>query len=525
MRHEEYRTSRSPDNTRTIARNTFWNGVEVLVGLVANIFTSVAVARVIGKDFVGQARLGSYQYIVFLTSISLAVGSFGLPNTTRKYMAEYLNCGEPGVARATYLATLKIQSAIALAVAALGLVAAFWLAAPRFFVASVLLVAAMVPRLIATVPSQANNAAEVVRRNTGPALVGAIVSAVLTLVSLFAGWEFAGLAAAVLVGSVLECVLKLRSVERWLGGFPLGAVAPELRKRMVSYSGQGLALLMLNIVVWDRSDVLILQAMNPDTRQILYFSLAFSLAERVLMVPSLFGGALAFTMMAQFGRSRTHLNEMTVDGARYALLVALPLLVGMACISRPLVLVLYPTYQLMIPTLAIVALLAIPKVVVGAPTSLLQATERQGFLILWGCLCGAVDVGLDVLLVRRYGANGAAVANGTAQAMAAVGIWFYLSKTSDLQLKLRDFGRIVVCGAFMAFGVFAFTRAIPGTVGMFGSIAVGAALWLVTLRFTAAVRPQDVSRFLSLGGQFPSSLRPYWQRLIAWLAQTTDAAV
>jgi len=179
----------------------------------------------------------------------------------------------------------------------------------------------------------------------------------------------------------------------------------------------------------------------------------------------------------------------------------------------------------MIPTLAIVALLAIPKVVVGAPTSLLQATERQGFLILWGCLCGAVDVGLDVLLVRRYGANGAAVANGTAQAMAAVGIWFYLSKTSDLQLKLRDFGRIVVCGAFMAFGVFAFTRAIPGTVGMFGSIAVGAALWLVTLRFTAAVRPQDVSRFLSLGGQFPSSLRPYWQRLIAWLAQTTDAAV
>jgi O-antigen/teichoic acid export membrane protein len=352
-----------------------------------------------------------------------------------------------------------------------------------------------------------------------------MVTTNLTIVSLLLGWEFVGLSAAVLGGSILECVLKLRSVERWLGGVPRGAVAPELRKRMFSYSGQGLALLALNIVVWDRSDVLILEALNPDKRQILYFSLAFSLAERILLMPTLFSGALSVTMMAQFGRSQARLKEMTVDGARYALLVALPLLLGMACISRPLVLLLYPTYSLMIPTLAMVALLAIPKVLVTAPTMLLQTTERQGFLIFWGCLCGAVDMGLDVLLVRRYGANGAAIGNGTAQAMAAVGTWIYVWKTTGLQINLKDFGRLVVCGGIMALGVLAFTRAVPGTAGMFGSIAIGATLWIIALRLTAALRPEDVSRFLSVSGQFPPALRPHWKRLIGWLAPGSAVAV
>jgi len=62
----------------------------------------------------------------------------------------------------------------------------------------------------------------------------------------------------------------------------------------------------------------------------------------------------------------------------------------------------------MIPTLTLIALLAIPKALVSAPTMLLQTTERQGFLILWGCVCGAVDIGLDFLLVGKHGANGAA---------------------------------------------------------------------------------------------------------------------
>jgi len=520
MNTENNAPAGSANNTRTIARNSFWYGIELFVSLGAALLTSVAVARVVGPD-----RLGPYQYIVWLTNVTIAVGALGLPATTRKYMAEYLNRGEPGVARATYLATLKIQTYIALGVSAVSLALVFRLGDPQYLAVSVLLVSAMAPRIVAAIPSQANNAAEVMRRNTGPSLIGGLTTTGLTIFSLVVGWDLVGVAAAVLVGNVLECGLKLRSVERWQGGVGRGTVSPELKRRMFAYSGQGLALMLLNIVVWDRSDIVILKAMNTNWKpQVAFFSTSFNLTERVLTIPSSFGTSLAATMMAQFGRGQARLKAMTVDGARYALLVTLPLLVGMACLSPLVPFVYSEKYRPMILTLIIVALMAIPKTLVAAPTMLLQATERQGFLIWWGCLCGAADIGLDILLTPRYGANGAAIANGTAQGMAALGIWIYVWRTSGLDLRIRDFGRIMACGAVLAAGVLAFTRVVPGYAGLCGSVILGAALWMIAVRVTAALRPEDVSRFLTVGGQFPAALRPYWKRLIGWLAPSGAAA-
>jgi O-antigen/teichoic acid export membrane protein len=256
----------------------------------------------------------------------------------------------------------------------------------------------------------------------------------------------------------------------------------------------------------------------------LFFSLPFNLVERVLMIPTLFAGALGFTMMAQYGRGEARLKEMTVDGGRYALLIALPLLLGMACLSRPLVdLVYLPSYRMMIPTLTLIALLAIPKALVTAPTMLLQTTERQGFLIFWGCVCGAVDIGLDFLLAGKHGANGAAIANGTAQGLAALGIWIYAWRADRLDLKLLDCGRILLSGAIMAAGVIAITRAVPGYLGLFLAVLGGAVLWLISLRLTAALKRQDVGRFLSIGNQLPLAVRPHWRSLIAWLAPSVSA--
>jgi O-antigen/teichoic acid export membrane protein len=513
------RPSGSADNTGTIARNSFWYGVELFFSLIVTFATSVAVARTMGP-----VPLSYYQYLVWLTNITIAVGSFGLPATTRKYMAEYLNLGETGVARATYLVTLQIQTCIAVGVSAVGLALALWLGDSEHLTISVLLVVSMAPRMVSSIPSMANNAAEEMRRNTGPSLVGGVTTTFITLFGLMVGWGLVGVAGALLVGNSLECGLKLYSVERWLGGVARGRVSPELKKRMFAYSGQGLALMLLNIVVWDRSDMVILKAMNHDPSQITFFSLSFNLSERILMIPASFGASLASTMMAQFGRGQARLKEMTMDGARYAMLLSLPLLVGVACLSRPLVLLYGEKYRPMIPTLTIVALMAIPKALVAAPTMLLQATERQGFLIVWGCLCGVVDIGLDFLLTPQYGANGAAIANGSAQAMAALGIWIYAWRTADLDLKLGGFGRIAVSGAMMAAGVLAFTRVAPGLLGVFGSIAVGAAIWMFALRFTAALQREDASRFLSVGSQLPAAVRPHWKNLIAWLAPSGAAA-
>ena len=169
------------------------------------------------------------------------------------------------------------------------------------------------------------------------------------------------------------------------------------------------------------------------------------------------------------------------------------------------------------------ALFAIPKALVNAPTFLLQTTERQSFLIYWGCICGVVDLGLDVLLVGRHGANGAAIANGTAQTLAALGIWIYVWRKERLDLRLGECGRILLCGAIMAMGALLVVHSLPGFKGLVAT-AVGAAIWFLALRLTRALNQEDVNRFLSIGAQFPASVRPYWKSLIGWLAPAASKA-
>ena len=507
-------------HTHTIARNSFWWGLELFFSFFAAFITSVLVARVIGPQ-----RLGYFQYVVWLTNITTAVGSLGLPATTCKYMAEYLSGGETSVARAIYAVGLKLQTFIAggMVLAGVGLV--YFAGEPAYRLASLLLVVNMAPRMIGLIPSYANNAAEALQRNTPPAIFGGMLNIGLTLTSLWAGWDLAGVAASFLAGSMLETSLKLNGVRRRMALVPLGAIAPELRQRMLSYSGQGLVLMLLNVVVWDRSDLLILKSMNPDITQVTFFSLAFNLTERILMFPTAFAASLGVTIMAQYGRGKERVQQLTVEGARYAFLVGAPLLLGMACLSQPLVRLLYGyRYEPLFPVLTIAALLAIPKALMAPPTSLLQTTENQGFLIWVGCGCGALDVLLDVLLTPGYGARGAALANGLAQTAAGIAIWLRVRSLFRLDLRLRQFGRIAFCAIAMAGAALLVSRSVEGYEGIAAALLAAVLVWFVSLRLTGAVTQTDGNRLLIVGKRLPAHLRGLFAVFVIWLSQPKSTA-
>ena len=63
--------------------------LEVVITLVSTLLTTVAIARVIGPT-----RLGYFNLVFWLTSITCSVGSLGIPLTTFKYMGEFLGGGK-----------------------------------------------------------------------------------------------------------------------------------------------------------------------------------------------------------------------------------------------------------------------------------------------------------------------------------------------------------------------------------------------------------------------------------------------
>ena len=501
--------AKTASNTQTIARNSFWYGLELAFSILGAFLVSVIVARAIGPT-----RLGYYNYVLWLTTVTASMGSLGLPLTARKYMAEYLNRGEAGVARAIYQASVRLQALVAAGATAIGLALVFTVGDPSQRLVSSLLVLSVGPRVMGFLPSQANSAAEQMKRNTQPALVAGTLNIVLTLLSVWLGWDLVGIAAAYAGCAALETVLKMRSVNRLLHGVEIAAISPELRKRLLSYSGQALALMILNTVVWDKSDVIVLKAMNPQIEQVTFFTMAFNLTDRILTMPWAFGNSLGATMMAQYGRSEAGLHQLAVVGARYTFLLALPLLLGMASVAAPMVPLLFGhRYDPMILVLEIVALMALGKALMVPAMNLLQTVEAQGFLIWTGCLAGVLDIGLDFALTPTFGARGAALANGVAQAAAMIAIWIRARHLLRLDLRLGDFGRIALSGAGMAAVVVGVGQVVHGPAGLALQVLSGVVAWVVMLRLTGAIDKEDGARLARLADTLPAAVRPTLQRM------------
>jgi len=142
-------------NAKVVGRNFIFMGLEVVITLVCTLLTTVVIARVIGPT-----RLGYFNLIFWLTSITCSVGSLGIPLTTFKYMGEFLGRGRKELARAVFFYNLWAQTVIASVLTAVGMIAVFTIVNPEYRSCAVLLVLSMVPNMITFVPSQANSAAE-----------------------------------------------------------------------------------------------------------------------------------------------------------------------------------------------------------------------------------------------------------------------------------------------------------------------------------------------------------------------------
>jgi len=167
-------------NARVVGRNFIFMGLEVVITLVCTLLTTVVIARTIGPT-----RLGYFNLVFWLTTITCSVGSLGIPLTTFKYMGEFLGGGQKELARAVFFHNLWAQSVIALALTAISMVVVFTIVDPAYRSCSALLVLSMVPNMITFVPSQANCAAENAALNTRGAFAGAVVYVVAVAVSLF----------------------------------------------------------------------------------------------------------------------------------------------------------------------------------------------------------------------------------------------------------------------------------------------------------------------------------------------------
>jgi O-antigen/teichoic acid export membrane protein len=488
-------------NTKIIAKNTGWYGLESAIGSIVTVFTSIAIAR-----YLGPAKMGYMIYVMWIAQIVSSLGGMGIPATTRKYMAEFLGKGDPGTARYIYLRTLLLQAGVATVATAGILVWLFRDAEPGYLLASSLIALSIWPSMVNSISAQANVAAEELSANL-PGSVTSIIAFFLAIMStVIFHWGVVGVGAAMLIMRSVDFLVRFFPTFRRILSWSTEHIYPEgLGARMLTFAWQSIASMVLALIVWDRSEFFLLKQFSSDIRQIAFYSVAFSMADRLLITASIFGQASSATIFAQYGRDKSRLPGLTSTAFRYLTLTSIPLHVIASALAVPALLLLYgDKYSGAEAVVTIAPLLCLPKAFLSPAQSLLQSTERQIWVIGATIFAGLVDIGVAWYLIPAHGAVGACIGSGVAQILAVGTLWAVCIVLFKVQLPWAHFFKVWLISALASISSFVIAAHFSPlwTILLGGSTSL--AVFFFLLYLLRVFEPQDRDRFVLLTSALPA---------------------
>jgi O-antigen/teichoic acid export membrane protein len=477
-----------------------------MVRAALGVLISVVTARYLQPD-----DMGRYAFLVWLAGLLAVVLSLGLPTTVTRYSAEARGARLPAAAGALLGLVVRWQATLALAAAALMVVAV--LVVPAAWRLPLALTALSVPPLVL----HGSLAAFLSGLHVfgWQALLGVGTLALQAgLFVLVAGLD--GGVAGLLLAHAMTNVVGL-GVVAWLarregrrhgalpGAGPLGA---DARADVIRYARSASALVVLDAVVWQRTEVAFLQALAPAA-EVAFYALAFGVAAQVSRIPYQLSVVLFPSFPALVGGGRVgELAGLHATAMRYLVLLGAPLAVGLAVTAPAIVRLLYgPAYAPAAPVLAVLALGSLVAFAAGASPAVLHATKRQDRLLRQGMLAAAVDLVLALVLIPVAGALGAALASVAAQALGSVLAIHAAVRIAGAGVPTAALVRVTA--AALAMGVVAAVPvfALGGAAGLLAAILLGAAAYPLALRALHALSAEDLDRARVLIERLPARVR------------------
>lgn len=509
-------------NSKTILRNTVWYGLENVISFAASLITSIAIARTLGPT-----KMGYVVYVLWVANIASTLGSIGIPATTRKYMAEYLAAGENLTARFIYIRTLWLQILTATLATVMCLVWVLQTSPAEYRIAAVLLVLSVWPAMANSVSAQANVATERLSSNLPASIASTITFFILIMMTLFFHWGVIGVASAMLGMRLVDFTVRFFPTFRRIhaAGAQGAPPTPELRRRMLHFAIQSMAGMALTLIVWDRSEIFLLKHLST-LAQISFYSIAFSLAERLLVFPTVFASAAGVSVYAQYGRDRSRIPALTAASARYLGLTSIPLHFIAASLAGAALMTLYGhKYEGAVAVAMAAPLLCLPKAFLLPVQTLFEAVEKQKFFIWATIVASAVDVAIAWLLIPRYGALGAALGSGSAQVLAITVLWVLGIRKYGIKLPWVFLGKISMisaAAALAAYGVVAHTSPLVGLL-LGGSVAV--AMFIVLASLLRIFEEQDLARLKIIVDACPTMLAAPVNLTYSWMSRRVAPAI
>jgi O-antigen/teichoic acid export membrane protein len=480
------------DPSNIAVRNTFFGGIRLAIGVVATICTSAIMARTLGP-----ANMGAYSYTIWLAGTLGILANIGLPAALTKFVSEFVGRGDSATAARLAKRLLIIQFAMALGVS--GATACFVVL--RTPSSNIILLAAVMVLFQALLQGLTATLAGV-QRFDRIAIISSYVAlaqvvSVIIARSLHAG--VIGMLWATLGGLLIGSWLSYRSVDRLL--LKLSEPCPssvvgmtDLYSRIRHFSLTLTYVLLLDTIIWQRSEVLFLKWYSP-LPELAFYTLAYSVASKFNEVASTFSGTLLPLFSASYGRNGLRdIGPIFLNATKYVQMGIVPLCLMGVVVAKPVVRLLYGTtyLPLVLPLQILIGSLAVTCIgAVGSP--LVVGTGKQGFIAVWGTFVAILNLVLDLMLIPRYGAVGAALANSTAQVIGVLGGTVYVIRYTRTSFPWRSTAAIYVAAAIAVAPAVYYHSATESGIAMRAcTVTIGAILYVMILVVTGELGKRDL---------------------------------
>ncbi len=508
---------------RKLIRNTLWNVVDTILDTVIPPIVAAIVARTLGPD-----NLGAFSYVMWIASLAVMFGVFGAGSAVQKYLGECIAKNDFATGKSVVRLALRMQAIVGTVVVGGAMVWVYSLR-PEQRTYAAIAVSSVFPMALMSVASAVNASLENLAPNVKSSIVGMLVQNVLTLLTLAMGWGMLGLSASLCIGRWVDCIIRLTFASQLFAAYarehgggahtPFGTIPDGMRRSLVAFCFQATGLMLLNLAVWNRSEIIFLERLCHP-REVAYFSVAFSFSALPGSIAQPFARAAVASLFAERGKSLERGLMVAQLVSRYQFLIVSPVAAGLAALSSPLVQVFYgDQYLPSIPVFFVAVLLGVAGPLVRPAIDILTASDLQRPLLWWTGCASVIVLTLDWLLVSEFCSMGGAWANGAGQVAFAAGTWIIARRLVGLKLPLWFGAKVVLVSAAMGAVVMLSAVQLNPLVALIAGPPLGVSVFALGLRLLCVLDKQDRDRLLAAADTLPASLRPYLTGVTAWLCR------
>ncbi len=310
-------------------------------------------------------------------------------------------------------------------------------------------------------------------------LVSHVVYALALVLAFERGWGITGVLGAAAAGNAVATAIvwpRVRAATAFDAGAALvpASAQPVTRSRVLRYSLPFAAIGVLNLVVWRQSETLLL-AHFRSPEETGYFDVAYRLPQMVLeFVPGTVWPLVMAGMSEAFARDRESLRRAV--GKYYRMLFALcaPVCVAGVVAGGRFVDVVYGDAMrpAAVPTQIFFAIFTVSFL--STPLSMaLYVLERTHVNLLIYLFLAVINVGLDLVLIPKFGVYGAIVPVAIAILLQPI-LYYRAVRRYDAGIGI-PFGYVARCfaGALPAAVMVPILAALPGATGLAAAAVAG----------------------------------------------------